>query len=247
MTLPFLSMPCPQPPPDSPATIASIGRLLLPSRYSTLSASGCVTRLNRFTCVTAWTSLCLRLTHVVTFMSPRLDSRWGGSSPFRGGNLTRTKVGAQVHVDDTSLFLDNRLCHSVHRLMSCSFRSVSVRSRLEVGFEDRLQDELERPPDPAVTNRRNRKDSNLVTSVLHDFFLPCLHGPIRVCDQFTLDLFQKPLYSAFFNSLKRDPIDSGSPVVSLGRLVGFVQRFRFADVNIQSPKAPGWFSLRLDV
>jgi ketosteroid isomerase-like protein len=31
------------------------GRLLLPSRFSTLSASGCVTRLNRFTCVTAWT------------------------------------------------------------------------------------------------------------------------------------------------------------------------------------------------
>ena len=56
------------------------GRLLLPSRYSTLSASGCVTRLNRFTCVTAWTSLCLRLTHVVTFMSPRLDSQWGGST-----------------------------------------------------------------------------------------------------------------------------------------------------------------------
>src|SRR5215471_3453360 len=29
------------------------GRLLLPSRFSTLSASGCVTRLDRFTCVTA--------------------------------------------------------------------------------------------------------------------------------------------------------------------------------------------------
>jgi len=56
------------------------GRLLLPSRFSTLSASGCVTRLNRFTCVTAWTSLGLRLTHVVTFMSPKLDSWWGGSS-----------------------------------------------------------------------------------------------------------------------------------------------------------------------
>jgi len=63
----------------------------------------------------------------------------------------------------------------------------------------------------------------------------------------TLDLFQKTLYSAFFNSLKRDPIDSGSPAVSLGHLVGFIQRFRFAEVNIQSPKAPGWFSLRLDV
>jgi hypothetical protein len=67
-----------------PARVSSnlrlCGRLLLPSRFSTLSASGYVTRLNRFTCVTAWTSLCLRLTHVVTFMSPRLDSRWVGSS-----------------------------------------------------------------------------------------------------------------------------------------------------------------------
>ena len=89
MPLPFPPVPCSQTPPDSPTTIASSGRLLLPSRFSTLSASGYVTRLNRFTCVTAWTSLCLRLTHVVTFMSPRLDSRWGGSSPFRGGNLTR--------------------------------------------------------------------------------------------------------------------------------------------------------------
>src|SRR5712691_11179814 len=94
--------------------------------------------------------------------------------------------------------------------MSCSFRSVSVRSRLEVRFEDRLQDELERPLDHAITNRRNRKDSNL-TSVLRDFFLPCLHGPIRVCDQFTLYLFQETLYSAFFNSLKRDPSIPGAP------------------------------------
>ena len=29
-------------------------------------------------------SLCLRLTHVVTSMSPRLDSRWGGSFPLPG-------------------------------------------------------------------------------------------------------------------------------------------------------------------
>ena len=31
----------------------------------------------------------------------------------------------------------------VYRFMSCSFRSVSIRSRLEVGFENRLQNELE--------------------------------------------------------------------------------------------------------
>src|SRR5260370_5488059 len=65
-------------------------RLLLPSRYSTLSACGCrLTRLDCFTCVTARPSLCLRLAHVVTSISPRLDSRWGGLAPCRGGNFTR--------------------------------------------------------------------------------------------------------------------------------------------------------------
>ncbi len=96
MTLPFLSLPCSQTPPESPATVAICGRLLLPSRFSTLSASGCVTRLYRFTCVTAWTSLCLRLTHVVTFMSPRLDSQWGGSSPFRGGISPAESAGLNL-------------------------------------------------------------------------------------------------------------------------------------------------------
>lgn len=59
--------------------------------FDTVGLRTIVTRLNRFTCVTARASLCLRLAHVVTFMSPRLDSRWGGSSPFRGGNFTRWK------------------------------------------------------------------------------------------------------------------------------------------------------------
>src|ERR1700685_3606201 len=49
------------------------------------------TRLYRFTLVTARASLCLRLTHVVTSMSPRLDSQWSGSSPCRDGNCTRWK------------------------------------------------------------------------------------------------------------------------------------------------------------
>src|SRR5437868_2919207 len=57
-------------------TILNNDHLLLPSRYSTLSACGCrLTRLNRFTCVTACPSLCLRLAHVVTSISPRLDFR----------------------------------------------------------------------------------------------------------------------------------------------------------------------------
>ena len=90
LTLPFPGMPCSQTPPQSPAVIANCDRLLLPSRYSTLSACGRrLTRLNRFTCVTARPSLCLRLAHVVTSISPRLDFRWGGFPPCRGGNFTR--------------------------------------------------------------------------------------------------------------------------------------------------------------
>jgi hypothetical protein len=91
-TLPFPDVPCSKTPPQSPAIIANSDRLLLPSRYSTLSACGCrLTRLNRFTCVTACPSLCLRLAHVVTSISPRLDFRWGGFTPCRRGNLTRWK------------------------------------------------------------------------------------------------------------------------------------------------------------
>ena len=110
MTLPFLSMPCSQTPPESPATIAFCGRLLLPSRYSTLSASGCVTRLNRFTCVTAWTSLCLRLTHVVYLHEPKTRFPVGRLVPFPGrefhpleapGLAWRTEIGSEIQIDDS--------------------------------------------------------------------------------------------------------------------------------------------------
>lgn len=47
--------------------------------------------LHRFTCVTARSSLCLHLNHVVTSMSLRLDSQWGGFTPCWDGNFTRWK------------------------------------------------------------------------------------------------------------------------------------------------------------
>jgi hypothetical protein len=57
--LPFPNVPCSQTPPQSPVTIASCGDLLLPSSH--YDAVGLrvtiITRLNRFTCVTARSSL----------------------------------------------------------------------------------------------------------------------------------------------------------------------------------------------
>ena len=72
---------------SDPAAVSSHlaldGDLLLPSSHYDPVGLRIVTftRLIRFTYVTARASLCLRLTHVVTSMSPRLDSRWGGSFP----------------------------------------------------------------------------------------------------------------------------------------------------------------------
>lgn len=75
---------------SDPAAVSSHlaldGDLLVPSSH--YDAVGLrmiyLTRLTRFTFVTARPLLCLRLAHVVTSMSPRLDSRWGGSFPLPG-------------------------------------------------------------------------------------------------------------------------------------------------------------------
>ena len=72
---------------SDPAAVSSHlaldGDLLVPSsHYDSVGLRMIyLTRLTRFTFVTARALLCLRLAHVVTSMSPRLDSRWGGSFP----------------------------------------------------------------------------------------------------------------------------------------------------------------------
>ncbi len=157
------------------------------------------------------------------------------------------EVGPQVKIDDSGFTLIDRLSHSVYRFMRCPFRPVSIRPRLEVSFEDRFQDELERTLNHPVADGGNRENADFVAPVLRDFLLPHRHGPIRVGNQFVPNLFQKALHSAVFNGCKRDPIDSGSPVVPFRRLVSLVQRFLLADMDVQSPKAMGWFSLRLEI
>jgi hypothetical protein len=52
--------------------------------------------------------------------------------------------------------------------------------------------------------------------VLRNLLLPRRHGPVRVVDQFVLNLFQKTFHSAFFDGLKRDAIDPRCALVALG-------------------------------
>src|ERR1700704_3053634 len=86
------------------------------------------------------------------------------------------EVGSEVDVDDSNLLFDNSLGYPVHRLMRCPFRTISIRPRLEIGFEDRLQDKLERSLNLATTNSRDQQNADF-SPVLWNLLLPCPHGP----------------------------------------------------------------------
>src|SRR5690349_17303318 len=131
--------------------------------------------------------------------------------------------------------------------MCRSLRPISVRSRLEVSFENRLQDELEGSLDHAIPDRRYGENSNFRSPIFRNLLLPGWHGPIRVGDQFVPDLLKKTLHSAFLDGLERDPVDSRGPVVFLRHLVSFLKGLHFADVNVKSPETPGSFSFRLNI
>src|SRR5262245_11428079 len=104
-----------------------------------------ITRLHRFTCVTARTSLCLRLAHRVTSIRPRLDSRWGGSFPLPGreshpleapGLAWRTEKFSADRPDDAfHEWVGHR--HMRHRLELIDLENPQVRlppMRLEEGI-----------------------------------------------------------------------------------------------------------------
>src|SRR5215467_1462422 len=96
--------------------------------------------------------------------------------------LNVVEVGAEINIDDSSLLLDDGLGYPVHRLMRCPFRPISIRPRLEISFEDWLQDKLHCPLNHTITDGRNRKDTNFLAPILRNLLLPCPHGPIRVGD-----------------------------------------------------------------
>src|SRR5215472_16401669 len=65
------------------------------------------------------------------------------------------EIGFEIQIDDSRLLLDNRLGYPVYRLMCCPVRPISIRPRLEISFKDRLQDELQRPLDHTIPDRRD--------------------------------------------------------------------------------------------
>jgi hypothetical protein len=60
----------------------------------------------------------------------------------QGAVWNTIQVGAEINIDDSSLLFDDCLGYPVHRLMYCPFRTISIRPRLEISLEDRLQDQV---------------------------------------------------------------------------------------------------------
>jgi hypothetical protein len=52
------------------------------------------------------------------------------------------EIGGKIQIDDARLLFDDRSGYSGYGFMRRPLWSISIRPRLEVSFEDRLQDEL---------------------------------------------------------------------------------------------------------
>src|SRR5438552_4130688 len=89
------------------------------------------------------------------------------------------EVGSEVKIDDAGFPLINRLGHSVYRFMRCPFRSISIRPRLEISFEDRFQDELECAVHYTIAECGHGLAADFVAPVLLYLFLPCSPGRRR--------------------------------------------------------------------
>src|SRR5262252_3854176 len=98
--------------------------------------------------------------------------------------LNAIEVSPQIKIDDSSLPFHDRLVHLENRFVRYPLRSVSVRPRLKISFEDRLQNELECSLDHTVPDGRNRKNTDLGAPVFRNFLFPSPHGPIRFLNQF---------------------------------------------------------------
>src|SRR4029450_980492 len=155
------------------------------------------------------------------------------------------EVRLQIHVDDASLVLHNRLCHTQDGVMGRAFWAIAVPTRLEVRFKDGFQDELEGSLDHTVTDGRNREEAGTCAAFLRNRLVPQPHGVIRAGDQCVLEWLEEGLDPVCLTGLKRHPSTPWSTVVFFGQSVGFAERVQLADMDVPAPETPGRFSLRL--
>src|SRR5579863_1773431 len=157
------------------------------------------------------------------------------------------KVGPQINFDHARLAFDDLFSDVFYRRMRGPLRTVSVRSRLEIGLEDRFQDQLERTLHHAVPYGRDRKSADFLVALFRNLAPAVPQRTIGAPDQLLLDLLEETFHPTRFDGLECHPVNSGGAIVCLRHLVGFAERLHLADVHVQTPETPRRFSLRLDV
>src|SRR5207253_1713560 len=181
MTLPFLSMPCSQTPPDSPATIAFIGRLLLPSRYSTLSASGCSCHEAQSLHLRYGLDIALSTLNSCRHLhEPKTRFPVGRLIPFPGreshplkapGLAWRTEKLFQIKINHPAVAFGDILLRLRHRLMRRTLRTKPVTVLGERRVPSALQNLHHRLLDKPVQHRRDAQLAHPSVR-LGDFYSP---------------------------------------------------------------------------
>src|SRR5208283_3570413 len=138
--------------------------------------------------------------------------------------LDVVKVGSQVEVDHPRLAEDNRLCYPSHCLVRRPFGAVPVRARLEVGLEDRLENEFDGPLHHTVPNRRNLEHSLSATALRYGV-LTGRQWTITSGDQFVSQPRQERLHPCRFDGLERHAVTSRRSTVRFSHRISFVERF----------------------
>jgi hypothetical protein len=147
--LPFPNVPCSLTPPQSPVTIASCGDLLLPS--SQYDAVGLrvtiITRLNRFTCVTARPSLVPTLNSCRYLHEPRARFSVGRLVPLSEAGISPAgsiRLFLTHHIGDAALCVPKTLSEWMTRWNQLGWRKDraalfrSGRRGITIQVEDRL-------------------------------------------------------------------------------------------------------------
>src|SRR5580700_9851348 len=96
--------------------------------------------------------------------------------------------------------------------MSCPLRTITIRSRLEVRLEDRLQYQLQRTLNHPIPDSRYRQHADF-SSVLGYLTLPCFQWHIGTLDQFAPYLFEKILRALPLDHLERHAVNTGRAVI----------------------------------
>src|SRR5215471_1522479 len=122
--------------------------------------------------------------------------------------------------------------------MSGLLLTIAIRSRLEVGLKDRLQNQLQRSLYDTVAYGGNRENADFLAPILWDLPLPHSHRLIGALGQFVPDLLKETFHALFFNGREGHSVDARGAIVFLSPLECGAQGFHLADVNVQTPETP---------